>query len=673
MRILLAGTPNVGKSTLFNTLTGAKQKIVNAPGTTVALAKGKFDGHDLIDLPGFYSFATISPDEEVAAKALVNPSATPDAVIMVMDGAHLTKSLYLYSQLRHLALPVFVVCTMMDIAKKRGINFSEQQLCDIIGAKGVVFADGRHEEAKGAVLRLISGISNETQLDGKSLVAPFDPHRNAIENADENFEWVNKVEHELQLHADHKDTKSDKVDSVLLNPFLGILIFLALMFLCFFTVTTFSQPFIDLINGPFYDLFANIVPDDNVFGSLFMHGIFDGVITVLGFLPPLFFMFIYIALMETSGVLARTAVVADRLMRVIGLDGRSLIPLIIGFGCNLPAITATRIIPDSRLRRLTAMLIPFTLCSARLAVFTVFTIALFPENAVFVLFGLYLASIVAIIVVGLILRPFMVRNDCESPFIIALPTYQAPILKQLFKNVGVKLLQFINEAGKIIVAITLIVWFLQAIPLPGAMNEVEQEVTPLPKITVSDESLDTTSENYELDDNNETITTTYSQPATFADVKDVHQSLFGAISDGITPIFEPLGFANWHFSAALFSGFVAKEAFIGTLEQTYNIESDDYDTDDSVVDSETLNELDDSIGNNFSNAISATITQTSMGHNLPASLSLMLFILLYTPCMATVVLAAKEFNLKFALKSTAISLIFAYLVSFLVFQIGCLI
>jgi ferrous iron transport protein B len=661
MKVALVGTPNVGKSTLFNRLTGMKQHTVNAPGTTVSLANGHWKDIDLVDLPGFYSFATISPDEEVAAIALADVEARPDVVIMVIDGAHLTKSLYLLAQLKYYDIPVVIACTMMDVAARHGLRFSSDQLSKAVGGIPVQFVDARDSISAEGLYDVVKQVGNTPAKEAANLSSKQDyakssvlnHHEIASDNADVNFQWVADVEEELGLSKSDTRTKTDFLDAILLNSITGPIVFLFLMFVTFMIVTFASAPFVDLINNQLHDLIIDNVPDVNWFTSFLLHGVLDGVLTVVGFIPPMFFMFITISLMESSGILSRAAVVSDRLMRMIGLDGRALMPLILGYGCNLPAISATKIIPDSRLRRMTTMLIPFTLCSARLAVFTVLVLALFPAHAGIVMFGLYLASIVVIVLLGLLLKPFMARKACASPFIIALPPFQGVKVGLLFKSVAVKLWQFVQEAGKIIVIITVVLWLLESIPLPGAQN------------TTLDEAGQETTE-----------------PAGFAEVDDIHESVFGAIADGITPIFAPLGFGDWKISSALVTGFVAKEAFVGTLEQVYNIEVDEDSALDGGVGDENVSDEAASADDEgdgvegseitFSQAVASTIEDSSGGHSLPAAWSLLLFILLYTPCMATVVVAAKEFDIKLALKSLGLSLATAYILSLLIFQIGSL-
>jgi ferrous iron transport protein B len=264
----------------------------------------------------------------------------------------------------------------------------------------------------------------------------------------------------------------------------------------------------------------------------------------------------------------------------------------------------------------------------------VLCIALFPNFAALVLFGLYLFSILSIIVVGLILKLFFQRNTCETPFIISLPAYQLPAPAPLLKSIVGKLWQFIKEAGTIIITITCVCWFLQAVPIPGSTNA--------------------DGENYQ-----------------FAEVDDVHDSVFGAVADTINPIFAPLGFNDWHLTSALISGFIAKEAFIGALEESYSASSDPVaiDEQEATPASAEQEEADEISG--LQVEVLDSINSVS-DHPIPASLALLLFILLYTPCMATVVHLGKEFDKKTAFLSLGISLSFAYIVALLVYQIGSL-
>ncbi|MDR1861504.1 MAG: ferrous iron transporter B [Candidatus Ancillula sp.] len=620
MKIALAGVSNVGKSTLFNALTGLKQRTVNAPGTTVKLEvgvwRGKTEPHEIIDLPGFYSFATISLDEQVASEALSGGKHI-DIILFVLDATRPAKSLYLLKQLKFFKIPIVVAVTMVDILERRGKLLDEKHFTQTLGHPCIFLnpkRDTDFTELEASLHATLSTSDEEERYIKKgSLCVAADVAKIAQKNVQDNLDWVGKIEQELGVSDGRRRTKSDILDRFLLHPLFGPLIFLALMLLCFVVITTCAAPFIDFFGEVLGPAVANLLVADNPVVKLLRDGVLAGVITVLTFVPTMFFTFIFLGVLDSCGVLSRAAVVGDRLMRKVGLDGRALMPLILGYGCNLPAISATRIIPESSARKTAALLIPFTLCSARLAVFITIIDAVFPESAALVLFGLYLFSIIIIILVGFVLKWLQKGKSAESPFIVSLPAYQVPGVKQLLMSSVAKVGEFVKDASAIIITITCVCWFLQAVPLPGRVSE--------------------TGEEYQ-----------------FAAVDNVHDSVFGVAADSVSHIFVPLGFDNWQISSSLISGFIAKEAFVGTLEQAYQAPS-----------------TEDGLGKLLNNSLAETSPKPRL-----AALSLLLFILLYTPCMATIVQIAKEFNKRTAATSLLISLTTAYLVSLLVYQIGML-
>lgn len=661
MKIALVGNSNVGKSTLFNTLTGSRQKVVNAPGTTVAVETGSWGKHELIDLPGLISFYHISPDEEVTTNAIIHEDETlrPDVAILVADALHLSRALYLLAQVKASGIPIVLAVTMVDLAEKRGIALDKALIKDVAGVHDVVFLDARSgkgsQELKAAVE---SAPLNET------LETVLDPKAWAKEHAAEHFAWVEEAEQKLNLHHLEEVATKHKIDRFLLNRFCGVGIFALIMFAVFWLTTTVSAPFIDFFDVTLRDWLSS--GEQGFFFLFYDNVILETVITVATFLPPMFFMFISLAILEGSGYMARAAFVADRIMKAIGLDGRSLLPLIVGFGCNLPAVSGTRIISDSRSRRTLGYLIPFTLCSARLAVFVVLAHAFFPETAGIVVFLMYIISVVVIVAVGAAIKVIKRDKYTTNPFIISLPPYQLPLPLPMLRSTGAKLMMFVKEAGTIIAIVITVLFTLQNVPLAGTKN-----------IDGSDTS--------------------------FANVDDIHNSYYGFVTDAVAPAFSPAGFGDWHFSSALITGFLAKEVVVASLANSYGI--DDADLEDEADelsadqagetsgDAEDTNNADNpsdvdeeidveetdaedadepSASQTLSDQLSSTLELSSGGHRVPAGIAFMVFILCYVPCLATIAALKREFGFKFALKSAGVSLTVAYVLAVLIFQVGSL-
>ncbi|MDR3127780.1 MAG: 50S ribosome-binding GTPase, partial [Bifidobacteriaceae bacterium] len=357
--IALVGNPNVGKSTLFNSLTGQNQKIINAPGTTVTVNKGWWQGNIVIDLPGLISFIHNSVDEKVAVDALLNKNnvLNPDLIILVADAMHISRSLYLLAQLKQLNIPIVLVVTMADIARKRQMDLDVEKISKILKLPTILI-DSR--EAKGIkdLESLIYKIGRN--LDTNKTKILFDSKKFIAEtknNFETNIKWVADIEKKLSISNIDKLTLSDRIDKVLLNKFFGSVFFLIILFLVFQFSTYISFPIIDFIDGPA----RNFITDN--FSLLFSTGVWQNfvlstiiatIFTLLEFVSPILFIFIALAILENCGYLARAALVSDKLMRGIGLEGNSILPIIIGFGCNLPAIKATRILKTSQIRRQTA-------------------------------------------------------------------------------------------------------------------------------------------------------------------------------------------------------------------------------------------------------------------------------------------------------------------------------
>lgn len=600
--VLLVGNPNVGKSTLFNTLTGSRQSVMNAPGTTVELHTGTWRkaGLAVVDLPGTYSLVPRSPDERVVRETL---DARPDAVVLVvLDATALSRSLYLLAQ-AGADRPVAVAVTMLDVARTQGHAPDLDVLRELLDVP-VVGVDPR---GGTGLVELADAVRAARPLQGVPDTAGLAP----LDAADRLFGWVDTVVTRLDPPTPAPRSRSDRVDRALLNPWLGGPVFLVAMWALFELTTSVAAPVMDLVDG-WTAALAGVAAEALAgapawVSGLLVDGVLVGVGTVLTFLPMLAIIYVALALLEDSGYLARAAVLADRFMRVIGLDGRAMLPLVIGFGCNVPAVAATQTLPTSRQRLLTGILVPWTSCAARLPVYVLLAGAFFPEHAGTAIFAMYVLSLVLVVVGGLVLRRTIFTDVRREPLLIVLPAYQRPHLVGIARSVWSRVQAFATKAGSIIVLTLTVVWLLMAVPVGGARAEV-------------------------------------------GDAVPVEDSLYGATAQAIAPVFAPAGFDDWHFSAALVTGFVAKEVAVGALAQSYAV----------------ADETPDGLGEH----LRATLDASSGGHASAAALAFMVFVLGYAPCLATLSEEWRRFGGRWALRMVGIQLGVAWLVAVAVFQIG---
>ncbi len=613
--VALIGAPNSGKSTLFNALTGSRVTVGNWPGTTVEVSRGVWSQRTLLDLPGAYSLDPLSPDEELTRDLLLtDPDDRPDLVIVVADAANLARGLYLVSQVRENRQRVIVALTMLDVAHRRGIEIDTYALSQALGCP-VVELDPRRREGLGALNTAVAASLDAPEPRRR----PHDCCADELEKADERFAWVAAaVEAGALDPGEERVSFSDRLDRVATAPVLGPLLFLGVMWLVFQVTTTVAAPIQDffdqLFSGPLTDGalagFAALGLTGSWVEGLVVNGLIAGVGMVLTFVPLMALMFVLLALLEDSGYLARAAVVTDRLMRSIGLPGKAFLPLVVGFGCNVPAISATRILGDGRQRLLTALLVPFTSCTARLTVFVLVSTVFFGPWAGTVVFGMYVSSILLIVGTGLLLRRTLWRAMGTEPLVIDLPPYQLPTLRLTAAVTWTRLQGFLRTASGIIVATVCAVWLLQSIPAHGVGG--------------------------------------------FGQV-DVEDSVYGVAAQAITPVFEPAGFAQWQTTSALVVGFVAKEAVISSWAQTYALDEPEGQDPGSLGD-----------------RILVDFAQSSGGHPIPAALAFMIFLMAYTPCVATLAAQVREIGWRWTGFGIALQLAIAWGLAVVVFQVGSL-
>ncbi|WP_337389770.1 Fe(2+) transporter permease subunit FeoB [Duodenibacillus massiliensis] len=590
--ICVVGNPNCGKTTLFNALTGAHQEVGNWPGVTVEKKVGhySYNGEDIeiVDLPGIYSItpaSTAGEDERVARDYILTNESS--CVVNIVDASNLERNLYLTSQLIEMRVPMIVVVNMLDIAEAHHLKINLEALqeflkCPVIGM--VAARNKGVEELKGAISDFLKkpfvppmtvkfdekithcahavedqlaklgverpnwfavqlmenapGIADKLPAGAVDAVKPIVEPLNKefdgdldIAIADARYQFVAGIaEKAIKREGEVSATVTDKIDHVVLNRWLGLPIFLLVMYVMFLFTQNFGAAFID-----FFDIFVGGVAVDG-FGQLLesigcpewlkvilADGIGGGIQTVSTFIPVIFFLYFFLAILEDSGYMARAAFVMDRLMRALGLPGKAFVPLIVGFGCNVPAIMATRTIDRPADRITTIMMAPFMSCGARLPVYVLFATAFFPTNGQNLVFALYLIGIVAAVFTGFILKKFVLTGE-TSAFVMEIPPYHMPTFKGVMIRTWDRLKGFVMRAGKVIVVIVACLQFLNSWGVDGSFGNADSD-----------------------------------------------KSVLSKIGQTIVPVFQPMGVQeeNWPAAVGIFTGILAKEAVVGTMNSLY--------------------------------------------------------------------------------------------------------
>lgn len=594
LQIAIAGNPNCGKTTLFNALTGSRQLVGNWPGVTVEKKVGTFSHHgtaiELVDLPGVYSLSVAggatSLDERLARDFIL--SSKPDLIVDIIDASNIERNLYLTVQLMEMGVPMLVALNMMDVARDHGISVDAHKLSARLGCPviPVVAAEGqgldqlrdemlraaraRHvptaalsfdpalEAAIGTLAPVVTASIEDADprwlaikhLEGDELcpamtdpqvVAAADRLRETLEEttgmeadtaiACGRYDFVTEIAGEaVRRNAELSRTLSDRIDRVVLSRVLGIPIFLGVMYALFAVTISLGGAFID-----FFDILAGTIFVDGTAAllqaagapawaeTLLANGVGGGIQTVATFIPVVGLLFLFLSALEDSGYMARAAFVMDRFMRMIGLPGKAFVPLIVGFGCNVPAIMAARTLDNPRDRTLTVMMAPFMSCGARLPVYALFATAFFPTGGQNLVFALYILGIAAAVLTGLLLKSTLLRGQ-SAPFVMELPVYHLPRLRSVGMRAWDRLQAFILGAGKIIVVMVVALSFLNSWGTDGSFGN-----------------------------------------------EDTEASVLSEIGRTIMPVFEPMGLRedNWPAAVGLFTGVLAKEAVVGTLNTLY--------------------------------------------------------------------------------------------------------
>ncbi len=668
--IAFVGNPNSGKSTLFNALTGARQQIGNWPGVTVERVEGSYLFNDikysLIDLPGIYSLTPNTEDERVSRDYILENDA--DLVVNVVDSSNLARNLYLTAQLIEMKVPVIVVLNMMDLARANGYSIDIEHLsahlkCPVFAMSAVEQADVRklrenllfyieNKTVSDAVIKYPNEIEDQIKnwsekiensgvkfrldlrwmllrvieedhwitekitrtsiLEKEEIVAGIEKIKTILNEApdmviaDYVYGAVNGVCREVLQKVKTAKPVSDRIDSVVMHPFLGVPVFLLVMLLVFFVTIEIGNIFVD-----WFDQLAGIVFVDG-FGSLISmtgapgwvryllaDGVGSGIQTVISFIPFVFFMFLMLSLLEDSGYMARAAFVMDKFMGKLGLPGKAFVPMIVGFGCTVPAILATRTLDNKRDRMITVFMVPMMSCGAKLPVYALFAAAFFPHSTGFIVFSLYLAGILVAILSGLLIK-FTLFSGEPSHLIMELPRYHVPRARHILLHTWTRVKDFIKRAGKVIIVAVFLLSVLSSITINGKF-----------------------------------------EPHNTGD------SVLSSVGKVLTPVFTPMGVSedNWPATVGLFTGILAKESIVGTLSALYSqTESTEAHESGFAV-----------LRSRFSSA---------------AAYAYLLFVLLYMPCIAAVSAAMKEISVKFGLLQAFYLTIVAWIFSTLFFQIA---
>ncbi len=565
----LVGNPNCGKSTLFNRLTGLTQKTSNLPGTTVEAMHGEIKVGQktihLLDLPGIYSLYTKSEDEGLVVKHLIRTdNDKPEAIIFVMDASNLRRNLLLFSQVAELQIPCACVLTMTDTAVRRGIDIDLLALQAALGVPCIAF-NPRKEKNIGCVVSLFSAtakpniIGAPTQLPQR--LQEYQQGAKIQGLSEETLRRYISIEEVIKKCTTKRPvglkSLTLKIDRLTTHKWGGYFIFAAIMMVLFQGVFSLAKLPMDLIEMAFQTISSTIksILPDGLVSNFIVQGLIGGMEGVVVFVPQIFILFFLIGLLEDSGYMVRASFITDRIMRKLGLNGRSIIPLVGGFACAIPSIMATRSIKSKRERLATMIVVPLMSCSARLPVYVLLVSVAIPfaqfwgpfHAQTFVITSAYMAGIVVAVILAFIFRLFQGKQS-SSEFILELPAYQMPRIQTVLHQAWLKCLSFLSEAGKVIIVISMILWFLSNFGPSEAMKTAETEAHILSQLDPS---------------HGEEIKTTLRLEASYA----------GHLGKWIEPAIEPLGY-DWKTGIALITSFAAREVFVGTMATLFQSSED---------------------------------------------------------------------------------------------------
>ena len=657
--IALVGNPNCGKTTLFNRLTGRNQKIGNWPGVTIEKKAGHFAlehsskaSVELVDLPGTYSLHATSSglDERIAQSYIETGEA--DLLINVLDASSLARGLYLTQGLRNTSQPLIVVVNMLDVAQDYGFELDLEKLSDELGCPvvGIIAAKNQGIDGlKTCMAEVLATLGDKPNAVEVSKVQPIHPTDTEVYAQIDGL--LAKVSRQLPKARSHTEI----IDSIVMHRVLAFPIFLGVMYLMFMISINLGSAFID-----FFDLLGSALFVEmprqllNTLGSpqwltvFLADGVGGGVQLVGTFIPVIGALFLVLSVLEDSGYMARIAFIVDRLLGSMGLAGKSFVPLIVGFGCNVPAVMATRALDSQSDRILTILMAPYMSCGARLTVYALFATAFFPSNGQNVVFALYVIGIVLAVASALAVKKHLLPQS-QSAFIMELPPYHAPIVKNILIQTWQRLKGFVLRAGKAIVLVVIALNILNSIGTDGSVGNENTE-----------------------------------------------KSVLSTIGKSITPVFSPMGIGpdNWPATVGIFTGIFAKEVVVGTLDALYTPDLEDTHTSITALVQGAFNsvpenvlgvaaQIDDPLGldlGDLKNLDEQTATQNVQISTVQAMQNLfdgqigafayLLFVLLYMPCVATIGVIFKEAGGFWASFSVIWSFALAYSCAVITYQIG---
>jgi ferrous iron transport protein B len=665
MTFALAGNQNCGKTTLFNQLTGSNQHVGNFPGVTVDRKSGPIRGKantEVVDLPGIYSLSPYTSEEIVSREFIVNEK--PQGIINILDATSIERSLYLTMQLMELDVPMVLALNMMDEMRGNGGSVRINEMEAMLGIPVVPISAARNEgieelvghalhvaryqerpgrkdfcnadENGGAVHRCLHGIMHLIQDHAENAQIPLrfaatklvegderirealrltDNEQEMVEHiicqmeeergldraaaiADMRYSFIQSLVEEcvVKPKESRERERSRQIDRILTGKYTAIPAFVGIMALVFWLTFNVIGAWLQGLLETGIDSLAELTAAgldawnvNAVLKSLIIDGIFNGVGSVLSFLPVIVTLFFFLSLLEDTGYMARVAFVMDKLLRKIGLSGRSIVPMLIGFGCSVPGVMASRTLPSERDRKMTIMMIPFMSCTAKLPIYGFFTQVFFPGHSGLIMVGLYFTGIVVGILMALISKNTAFRGEAV-PFVMELPNYRMPGLKNVAQLLWEKAKDFLQRAFTVIFMATIVIWFLQTFDLHLNM------------------------------------------------VSDSQESILALVAGWISPVFAPLGFGDWRISTALITGFMAKESVVSTLSVLFGA----------------------------TGLISSILTPVSAA-------ALLVFCLLYTPCVAAIASIRRELGGRWAIGIVVLQCVVAWLCAFLVHTVGMLI
>jgi len=638
--IALAGNPNAGKTTLFNSLTGLRQKIANYPGVTVERKSGVWKLDDLtitnlIDLPGLYSLDATSLDEKISRDVLtgsIDGFPKPDAIVAVVDATNLERNLYLVTQLFEYEIPVVVALTMIDVFEKQKHQINVPKLSALLKTP-VVEVNAKSGRGKEKLAEMTGAVIGST---------PQIPLRfNGEIGNSKIFARYNFISDVVQQSIKHNDLEehyvSEKIDSVLTHKVFGLAILIAVLLLVFQAIFSWAVLPMDLLEQGFGGLgeLVRSQMTEGILADLLVDGIIAGVGGVMIFLPQILLLFLFISILEDTGYLARAAFLLDRLMSRVGLHGKAFLPLMSSFACAIPGIMATRTIENRRDRFATILIAPLMSCSARLPVYTLMIAAFFAGQTVFgilslgavLMLAMYSLGIIAAIIVAFVLKRTILKAP-PPPFIMELPPYRLPNVRTILQNMLSRAGLFVKRAGTVILAISIVLWALMYFPRAEVessevrVQSVEQFETP----------------NSEFDTNSRQLQNSYA----------------GKLGHIIEPVIQPLGF-DWKIGVALIASFAAREVLVSTLSIIYNVGKDENE------ESETL----------ISAIRNAKKPDGSLVWSPLTALTLMVFFVLAMQCMSTVAVVRRETNSwRWTMFMVGYMTILAYAAAFVTYQGG---